>query len=141
MEHSYKLTLQEALDLAVETGEYNEDLGKYILDICDDITKKMGLAYRYTEFEVNFILKPRIVDDLLIKTFRYRKSESAANTFMRTVALSGVRHGIDKIRKEKKAEYADVFYYEKMKDKLHEDDDESHLWSLDVIAELLKPKE
>lgn len=138
MEHYCKLNLQEALDLAVNTKEYNEDLGKHILNIEAEVTKHLGIYYRYTEFEVDFIIRPRIVDDMLIKCFKYDKTTGGARTFLHMVAVSGAHNGVRAARREKQAEFDDIFYYESMQKKLkEEEDDDSALWDINVISELL----
>ena len=138
MVHFCKTTLQEALDLAVETKKYSEELGKHILNIEAEVTKKLGIRYRFTSFEVDFIIRPRIVDDMLIKCFKYDKTTGGARTFMSMVAISGANNGVRQVRREKKAEFSDVFYYESMVNKIkEEEDDDSQLWDIDVISELL----
>ena len=74
--------IQKSVDDIIETGQYNEEYGKQVLAIVDASVKRRGLYYKYPNDDVDFIIKPKMVDDLLLKVFRYDKNKSSAYTFL-----------------------------------------------------------
>lgn len=133
---SFDKSLQQSLNETVESGKYTETLGEYILKYADEAVYRNGLYYKFSQFDVDFIIRPRIVDDLLIKCKRYDKDKASALTFFKTVIATGIMNGIAKARAEKKAEFSDVFYYEDMLHELMQDEDVA-ISEIDVIQALL----
>ena len=109
-----KRSIQKEVDITVATGKYTENLGQIILDISNISVLKKGLYYRYNEFEIEFIIKPRIVDMLLLKVFRYDKNVSSAYTFLSLITSSAILDAIRDVRKEQKGESRNVFYIEEI---------------------------
>ncbi len=138
-----KKHIQLSLDKVIETGEFNELYGKQVLALADAAVMKRGLYYRFTEFEVNYIIKPRIIDNLLLKAHLYDKSKAGAYTFVQRVIQSSIQDAVRKVHAEKKGELLDVFYYDDMVKKLEETPDEidlENIRDLDVVFEVVKSK-
>jgi len=138
-----KKLIQLSLDKVVEEKEFNELYGEQVLALATAAVMKRGLYYRFTEFEVNYIIKPRIVDNLLLKAHLYDKDKASAYTFVQRIIQSSIQDAVRKVHAEKKGELLDVFYYDDMVRKLEETPDELDMDSirdLDVVFELVKSK-
>lgn len=135
-----KHLIQKGLDRVVERGEFNELYGKQVLALADSAVMKRGLYYRFTQFEVDYIIRPKIVDNLLLRAHLYDKSKSSAYSFANRVIASAIKDSIRKIRAEKKGELLDVFYYDDMVKKLKETPDEidlENLRDMDVVFDII----
>jgi hypothetical protein len=135
-----KKLIQLSLDRVILEGEFNELYGKQVLALAEAAVMKRGLYYRFTEFEVNYIIKPRIVDNLLLKSHRYNKEMASAYTFVQRIIQSAIQDAVRKVHAEKKGELLDVFYYDDMVKKLEETPDEIDLESLheiDVVFDIV----
>jgi len=110
-----KYIIQREVDATILSGKYTEGLGKVMLLFADVSVYKKGLNYRYNEFEVDFIIKPKIVDMLLLKVFRYNKKYSSAYTFFSLITSTAIADAIRDIRRDKHGESEGVFYIEDVK--------------------------
>jgi len=110
-----KKMLQIAVDLAIKEDRYNEPLGQCILDFAETSVYKRGLVYRYSEFDVDFIIKPKIVDKLLLSIFRYDKAKATAYTFFSMITSNAIVEAIKDIRRAEKGESCGVFYIDDVK--------------------------
>ena len=130
-------TLQEALDEVVEKGMYTKEIAEHILEMTDTVAKKKGLYYKYTQFEVDFIIKPRIIDDLLIKCMRYKKEVGSAKTFMNIIISTAIVEGQRSVRRERSGNFSDVYYYEDIQ-KIANEEEEPINWSDDLLIQLIQ---
>jgi len=110
-----KRIIQEEVELTLELGKYTEKLGECILLFADVSAHKRGLNFRYTTFEVDFILKPRIVDMLLLKLWKYRKEEASAYTFFSLITSNAIQDAINDIRRAERGEFNNVYYIDDVK--------------------------
>ena len=130
-----KNIIQREVDATIDSGKYTEGLGKAILLFVDVTVFKRGLFYRYNEFEINFIIKPRMVDMLLLKVFNYKKSESSAYTYFSMVTTSAILDSIRDIRRAEKGDTNNVFYIEDMKKEILNIEDSSYLFQTSVYVD------
>lgn len=110
-----KKVIQREVDATIESGAYTDGFGKICLLIAEVSIHKRGLNYRYNEFEVNYIIKPRIVDMLLLRIFKYNKAEASAYTFISLITSNAITDAIRDIRRAERGESKDVFYIEDVK--------------------------
>lgn len=110
-----KKIIQKEVDATVESGVYTEGFGDVCLLIAEVSVYKRGLNYRYNEFEINYIIKPRIVDMLLLRVFKYDKAEASAYTFLSLITSNAITDAIKDIRRAERGDCKDVFYIEDIK--------------------------
>lgn len=110
-----KRVIQKEVDATLESGVYTEGFGEVCLLMAEVSAHKRGLNYRYNEFEVNFIIKPRIVDMLLLRIFKYDKDEASAYTFCSLITSNAITDAIKDIRRASKGESDNVYYIEDIK--------------------------
>ena len=110
-----KMIIQEEVEKTIKNGKYTEGLGKVILLFADVSAHRRGLHYRFSEFEIDFIIKPRIVDSLLLKVFKYKKDRASAYAFFALITTSAITDAIKDLRKAAKWESKNIFYLEDMK--------------------------
>lgn len=110
-----KKVIQKEVDATVKSGVYTEGFGKVCLLMAEVSAYKRGLNYRYNEFEINYIIKPRIVDMLLLRVFRYNKAEASAYTFLSLITSNAITDAIRDIRRAERGDCNDVFYIEDIK--------------------------
>lgn len=103
-----KKKLQAGLDLIVATGEFNEDYGREVLKLVEITARRRGFYSKFSEFEVEFILKPTIVDYLLMKAKKYDKSKSKAQTFIANVIESAISDGISKVYQDRRGNFTET---------------------------------
>lgn len=120
-----KVALQRELEATLEEGKYTEKLGELIMIFADVTVHKKGLNFRFTRFEVDFIIRPKIVDMLLIKTFGYRKNEGSAYAFFNLVTKRAIDIAIKAVNSDRKGNYHGVYYIEDVKKELMNTNDES----------------
>ena len=109
----HKRIIQKEVEETILTGKYTEGFGRICLELADVSVYKRGLYYRYNEFEIDFIIKPRIVDMLLLKVFKYEKDKnSSAYTFISLITHTAIVDAIKDIRRAERGETANVFYIE-----------------------------
>lgn len=122
-----KKVIQKEVDDTLLDMKYTEGLGKVILLFADVSVYKRGIKYRYNEFEVDYIIKPRIVDMLLLKVYKYDKDVSSAYTFFSMITSTAIIDAIKDIRRAEKGESSNVFYIDDMQKELksiiYDDDD------------------
>lgn len=107
-----KKKLQDAVDRVVASNSYNEDFGRFVLIFAEASVVKRGLFYRYNEFDIEFVIKPRIVDMLLLKIFKYDKKMASAYTFCSLITTNAILNAIKDLRRAEKGESTNVFYIE-----------------------------
>jgi len=107
-----KKIIQNEVEKTLTDRKYTEGLGKAILLFADVSVYKRGIKYRYNDFEVEFIIKPRIVDMLLLKVWRYEKDSASAYTYFSMVTSTAIIDSVKDIRRAEKGESKDVFYIE-----------------------------
>ena len=110
-----KRRIQKEVDLTVANGKYTEKLGDVILLSANMAASKRGLYYRYSQFDVDYVIKPRIVDMLLLKVFKYRKDYASAYTFFNLIISSAIKESVTSIRREKRGNSVDLFYIDDIK--------------------------
>jgi len=110
-----KRIIQEEVEATLKSGKYTEGLGRVILLFADVSVHKRGLNYRHNEFEVEFIIKPKIVDMLLLKVFKYNKEFASAYTFFSLITSTAIIDAISDIRRDRKGDSYGVFYIEDVK--------------------------
>jgi hypothetical protein len=104
--------IQKEVDKSLLDGKYTEGVGRIMLLLADISAQKRGLIYRYSEFEVDFIIKPRIVDMLLLKLFKYKKESASAYTFMSLITSTAILDAIRDLRRVDKGDNSNIFYIE-----------------------------
>jgi len=107
-----KQVIQNEVELTLLNKKYTEKLGEVILLFADVSVNKRGIRYRYNEFEVDFIIKPRIVDMLLLKVFNYKKASASAYTYFSLVTSSAINDAIRDVRAAERGESKNIFYIE-----------------------------
>lgn len=107
-----KASIQREVELTIKNKKYTEELGRIILLFADVSVYKRGIKYRYNEFEVEFIIKPRIVDMLLLKVWKYKKKSASAYTYFSMVTSTAIIDAVKDIRRAEKGDSTDVFYIE-----------------------------
>lgn len=133
--HSKK-TIQRELEATLESGKYTEVLGEIMLEFAISSVAKRGLYYRYSEFDIEFIIKPRIVDMLLLKSFSYNKADASAYTFFSKVTHNAILDAINDIRRAERGDSAGVFYIEDIGREMSSMVDDSEIFiSNDVYIE------
>lgn len=131
-----KTTIQRELDATLVSGKWTEILGEIMLEFASSSVAKRGLYYRYSEFEIDFIIKPRIVDMLLLKSFSYDKANASAYTFFSKVTHNAIIDAIKDIRRAERGDSAGVFYIEEVGKELSSMQDDSEIFiSNDVYIE------
>jgi len=126
-----KKVIQREVDKTVSLGKWTEELGSVILLFADVSVYRRGLKYRFTEFEVDFIIKPKIVDMLLLKVFKYNKDFASAYTYFSLITSTAILDAIKDTRRASKGDSADVYYMEDMAKALqsaHYDNDKDSLF-------------
>jgi len=113
-----KKTIQKEVEETLKLGKYTEGLGEIILLFADVSVYKRGLLFRHNEFEIDFIIKPRIVDMLLLKVFKYNKEYASAYTFFSMVTSTAIIDAIKDIRKAEKGISTNIYYIEDIKSEL-----------------------
>lgn len=124
-----KEIIQKEVEETILSGKYTERLGEIILDIAEVSVYKKGLYYRYNEFEIEFIIKPKIVDMLLLKVFRYNKDFSSAYTFFSLVTSTAIVDAIKDIRRYERGESLNVFYIDDIGKEVNRLEDSSELFN------------
>lgn len=121
-----KEVIQRAVEETIKLGKYTEELGSVILLFADVTIYKRGLKYRFSEFDIDFIIKPKIVDMLLLKVFKYDKELASAYTYFSLVTSTAILASIRDTRRALKGESTDVYYIEDISREImlleHEDD-------------------
>lgn len=107
-----KKVIQKAVEQTIKNGKYTEELGAVILLFAEVSVYKRGLKYRFTEFDVEFIIKPKIVDMLLLKVFKYNKDFASAYTYFSLVTTTAISDAIKDTRRALKGESQGVYYIE-----------------------------
>lgn len=119
--------IQKEVEATLLQGKYTEGLGHMILLFADVSVYKRGIYYRYNEFEVEFIIKPKIVDMLLLKVFKYNNKFASAYTFFSMVTATAIIDAIKDVRRAEKGESKNVFYIDdvqkELRDLVYDDDD------------------
>lgn len=133
-----KNLIQKSLDETIAQKKYTEEYGRQVLALADVAVIKRGLYYRFSDFEIDYIIKPKIVDDLLIKCFSYNKERAIAFTFLNRIITTAILDGIRKIRMEKLGVTEDVFYYENMKEVMEDDSlDYDSIMDMEVVFDVI----
>lgn len=107
-----KKVIQKAVEETIKNGKYTEELGSVILLFAEVSVYRRGLKYRFTEFEVEFIIKPKIVDMLLLKVFKYNKEFASAYTYFSLITSTAILDAIKDTRRALKGESQGVYYIE-----------------------------
>lgn len=107
-----KAIIQKEVEATLKCGKYTEGLGKVILLFAEVSVYKRGIKFRHTEFEVEYIIKPRIVDMLLLKVWKYKKRSASAYTFFSLITSNAIIDAVKDIRKAERGESCDIFYIE-----------------------------
>ena len=100
--------MQMSLTLVVVTKQFNEMYGKEVLKLIDLTIRKSMLFNRFSEFEVNFILQPKMVDYLLLKAKKYNKDRASAHTFMTSVIHTALSDGISDVYKARRGDFSEL---------------------------------
>ena len=110
-----KKVIQKAVEETISLGKYTEELGSVILLFAEVSVYRRGLKYRFSEFDVEFIIKPKIVDMLLLKVFKYNKDFASAYTYFSLITSTAILDAIKDTRRALKGESHGVYYIEDMK--------------------------
>jgi len=110
-----KKIIQREVDATIKDSKYTEGLGEVILLMAEISVHKRGLNYRYSEFEVEFVIKPRIVDMLLLKVFKYDKAYASAYTFFSLITSTAIIDAIKDIKGAVYGNVVDMYYLEDIK--------------------------
>lgn len=136
-----KRIIQKEVEATLRLGEYTDGLGEVILLFADVSAHKRGLNYRYNEFEVNYIIKPRIVDMLLLRVFKYNKDSASAYTFFSLITSNAITDAISDIRRAENGEYNNVYYIEDIKSevmRIQVDDSEFNYGEVYMDGDIIK---
>jgi len=109
-----KKVIQEAVEETIKLGRYTEELGSVILLFAEVSVYRRGLKYRFSEFDVEFIIKPKIVDMLLLKVFKYNKDFASAYTYFSLITSTAILDAIKDTRRALKGDSYGVYYIEDM---------------------------
>ena len=107
-----KKVIQKAVEETIKLGRYTEELGSVILLFAEVSVYRRGLKYRFSEFDVEFIIKPKIVDMLLLKVFKYNKEFASAYTYFSLITSTAILDAIKDTRRALKGESQGVYYIE-----------------------------
>lgn len=118
-----KKVIQKAVEETIKNGKYTEELGAVILLFAEVSVYKRGLRYRFTEFDVEFIIKPKIVDMLLLKVFKYNKEFASAYTYFSLITSTAILDAIKDTRRALKGESQGIYYVEDMVKEIAQLDD------------------
>jgi hypothetical protein len=135
--------IQKAVEDTIKAGKYTEELGSVILLFADVSVYRRGLKYRFTEFDIEFIFKPKIVDMLLLKVFKYNKDFASAYTYFSMITSTAILDGIKDTRRAMKGDSSGVFYIEDVSRELSaldDDDVDSIFGTLYIEDDLIKLK-
>ena len=138
-----KKIIQVEVEKTLENKKYTEGLGKVILLFADVSVNKRGIRYRFSEFEVDFIIKPRIVDMLLLKVFKYEKSSASAYTFFSLITSSAINRAIRDVRLAERGESKNIFYIEDVQKEMRTcfvDDEEFSTKGVYLDGDIIKLK-
>lgn len=122
-----KKIIQQEVEATLLQEKYTEGLGRVILLFAEISVLKRGVKFRYNEFEVEYIIKPRIVDMLLLKVFKYDQKYASAYTFFSMITSTAIIDAIKDIRRAERGESKNVFYIDDVQKELrgliYDDDD------------------
>tara|TARA_R110000803_G_scaffold154286_1_gene219053 strand:- start:4280 stop:4708 length:429 start_codon:yes stop_codon:yes gene_type:complete len=118
-----KKVIQKAVEETIKNGKYTEELGSVILLFAEVSVFRRGLKYRFSEFDVEFIIKPKIVDMLLLKVFKYNKDFASAYTYFSLITSTAILDAIKDVRRALKGESHGVYYIEDMTKEITQLDD------------------
>lgn len=130
-----KNKIQKAVEETIELGEYTEELGHIILLFAELSVLRRGIRYRFTEFEVEFIIKPKIVDRLLTKVFKYEKAHASAYTYFSLITSTAILDAIKDTRRAIRGESKDVYYIEEMYSEIMQIKVETDMFGTHVFIE------
>ena len=136
-----KKVIQKAVEETIQLGKYTEELGSVILLFAEVSVYRRGLKYRFSEFDVEFIIKPKIVDMLLLKVFKYNKDFASAYTYFSLITSTAILDAIKDTRRALKGESQGVYYVEDMLSEikqLNTDEDDSVFDKLYIEQGLIK---
>jgi hypothetical protein len=98
-------SLQIALEDVVENrnfqGKYGNLYGKLILSYVEKTLLSSGVYSLHTDFEIDFIIKDRIIERLLTNAFYYDKDKMSAKTFVTMIfanELSDAKKAVNRFR-------------------------------------------
>jgi hypothetical protein len=109
-----KAMMQRYLDLIIRERKFNNGYGTLILKYVNHFVVKHHIHRRYSEFEIEYVIKPYMVDRLLLKAKNYNKETSEAMTFVKRVCDNSLRDAIRAVNKMKGDDYTEVFYTDEM---------------------------
>tara|TARA_R110000796_G_scaffold31086_2_gene82671 strand:+ start:2506 stop:2934 length:429 start_codon:yes stop_codon:yes gene_type:complete len=136
-----KKVIQKAVEETIQLGKYTEELGSVILLFAEVSVYRRGLKYRFSEFDVEFIIKPKIVDMLLLKVFKYNKDFASAYTYFSLITSTAILDAIKDTRRALKGESQGVYYVEDMLSEIKQldtDEDDSVFDKLYIEQGLIK---
>tara|TARA_R110000744_G_C19145645_1_gene538804 strand:- start:120 stop:548 length:429 start_codon:yes stop_codon:yes gene_type:complete len=136
-----KKVIQKAVEETISLGKYTEELGSVILLFAEVSVYRRGLKYRFSEFDVEFIIKPKIVDMLLLKVFKYNKDFASAYTYFSLITSTAILDAIKDTRRALKGESQGVYYVEDMLSEIKQldtDEDDSVFDKLYIEQGLIK---
>ena len=128
-----KEVIQKAVEDTVRLGRYTEELGAVILLFAEVSVYRRGLNYRFSEFDVEFIIKPKIVDTLLVKVFNYNKDFASAYTYFSLITSSAIIKAIKDVRRALKGESQGIYYVEDMIKEIEQLDDGENVSSFEKL--------
>ena len=109
-----KLLMQKYLDMVVKEKAFNEGYGLFVLKYVNHYMVTNAIHKKYDSFDLEYILKPYLVDRLLLKAKNYNKDISEALTFITRICDNALVDGIRKIKKTKGRDSAEIFYTDEM---------------------------
>ena len=124
--------MQSSLTLITITKAYNEVYGEEVLKLIDLTIRKSALFNRFSEFEVNFILQPKMVDYLLLKAIKYNSKRASAYTFMTSVIQTALSDGISDVYKARRGDFSELDE-ERLQNRIDEVDEMQFIESPEVF--------
>ena len=112
--------MQSSLDEVVATGVFNNTYGREVLNLIDATIRRSSLYNRFSDFELQYIIVPKMTDYLLLKAFKYNKSRATAHTFMSTVVHNALSDGISDVYRARRGDFSEL-----IDDKLYKIKDET----------------
>ena len=94
--------LQRELDTVVETGLYTEKFGEQVLAFVDKVVGGSNIATDMDSFEIEEIIRPRIMMALLERAFAYDKDSQQADYYMGMIANHALFEARNAVYKERR---------------------------------------